>query len=180
MTAEAFGYRWVRSNGQYYCGIHRGSVDDRYAGSGVRFIRAYGGATKNLCVSPEDWTRTIEFRGTREECLKWEATVVNESMLEDANCLNLVLGGGSGCAGFQTQQLCDEHSARMKGSGNSNARLTEEQVVYIKYGLLPQLRGSGRRSMTNPAPTQASIAADYGVSPRTIKAIKLCSIWRHI
>lgn len=71
---DTFGYQWVRkSTGEFYRGIHTGSVDDNYAGSGVKFISKYGGSHKTKCNVPDDWVRDILFIGTREECLLWES-----------------------------------------------------------------------------------------------------------
>ena len=91
---NTFGYQWVRkSTGEFYRGIHTGSVHDNYAGSGAIFKKKYGGQDKTKCTNPDDWVRNVLFIGTREECLLWESLVVTERVLADPKCLNLITGG---------------------------------------------------------------------------------------
>jgi len=91
---NTFGYQWVRkSTGEFYRGIHTGSVEDNYAGSGSVFRDKYGGIQKTKCNNPDDWVRNVLFIGTREECLVWESLVVTEREVENPQCLNCVTGG---------------------------------------------------------------------------------------
>jgi len=54
---SGFVYRWYdSSNGMYYVGSHKGTVDDGYIGSGKRFSRAYS-------KRPECFTREIFYVG---------------------------------------------------------------------------------------------------------------------
>ena len=77
-------------NGRFYYGIHSTSnLEDGYLGSGIalgKSIRKYGkeAHTKEI----------IEFFETREELCAKEAEVVNEDLLKNGNCMNLILGGG--------------------------------------------------------------------------------------
>ena len=84
---EAFGYCWARNNGDVYYGIHTGTPDDGYIGSGVVFRKKYDNTDKS------EWKRTIEFRGSTSECLAWEASVVTEELIKLPHVLNLVIGG---------------------------------------------------------------------------------------
>ena len=84
---EAFGYKWTRDNGEYYYGIHLGTDDDGYTGSGSVFKKKFNGSDRY------EWTRTIEIRGTYDDCSNWEADTVNVLMLEDKLCLNQKTGG---------------------------------------------------------------------------------------
>lgn len=57
MSAEGFVYRWIdSSNGMYYIGCHKGSVDDGYIGSGTYFLKAYN-------KRPEKFNREILYVG---------------------------------------------------------------------------------------------------------------------
>ena len=54
---SGFVYRWYdNSNGMYYVGSHKGTVNDGYIGSGKRFSRAYS-------KRPECFTREILYVG---------------------------------------------------------------------------------------------------------------------
>ena len=94
---EAFAYCWHRNNGEFYYGIHKGSLEDNYAGSGTIFASKFGGRRKSDCKEPTEWNRTIEFRGTYEECVEWEVETVNETLIAQPDCLNVKLGGIGGC-----------------------------------------------------------------------------------
>ena len=90
---EAFGYCWHRSTGEFYYGIHSGSIDDDYAGSGTVFKDKFGGWYKAACKNPEQWNRTIDIRGSIEECAKWEGEVVTQQLVDTELCLNQMIGG---------------------------------------------------------------------------------------
>jgi hypothetical protein len=87
---EAFGYKWLRSNGEFYYGIHRGSEDDGYTGSGVLFKDKF----KNTPI--EEWCRSIEIRGSYNNVVSWEKHIVTEDLLLEPLCLNLMVGGLTG------------------------------------------------------------------------------------
>jgi hypothetical protein len=80
-----FVYKWTHMpSKQYYIGIHKGSVDDGYIGSGLRFKR------KRLTTNSTEWHREILFIGEYyTDCIKVESTLVNETILSDPLCLNL-------------------------------------------------------------------------------------------
>ena len=87
MEPEAFGYCWHRNNGEFYYGIHKGTLDDGYTGSGTKFKRKFNGSDRS------EWRRTIEFRGNYDECLEWELDMVTKDMVEQPDCLNMQPGG---------------------------------------------------------------------------------------
>jgi len=76
-------------NGHYYYGIHSTSnLEDGYMGSGYRLKRAY----KKYGV--ENFTKKIlKYFDSRKEASDYEAEVVNELLVEDKNCYNLINGG---------------------------------------------------------------------------------------
>lgn len=86
---ESFIYKWTHiPTGRYYIGKHKGSPNDGYTGSGVRFQREF------KLTSRSEWKREIPFFGTDEEVLNKEAELVTEETLKDYLCLNMVPGGG--------------------------------------------------------------------------------------
>lgn len=76
-------------NDHYYYGIHStDNLDDGYMGSGTRLRYAY---EKH---GMENFTKEIlKFFETREDAAKYEAEVVNEVLIKDENCYNIVYGG---------------------------------------------------------------------------------------
>jgi len=130
---NTFGYQWVRkSTGEFYRGIHTGSVEDKYAGSGTIFMRKFGGKNKSECKNPDDWVRSVLFIGTREECLLWETLVVTERTLEDPSCLNVLVGGTAGRLGAKASA---ETRAKIS-KGNSGKKRSEEHIKALKESRL--------------------------------------------
>jgi len=80
-------------NGKYYVGMHSTSnLKDGYLGSGKRLrysIRKYGKENFQLEI--------IEWFDSREKLIEREKELVNEDLLKDEMCMNIVFGG---CGGF--------------------------------------------------------------------------------
>lgn len=76
-------------NDHYYYGIHStDNLDDGYMGSGTRLRYAYEK------YGIENFTKEIlKFFETREEAAKYEADIVNEVLIKDENCYNIIHGG---------------------------------------------------------------------------------------
>ena len=127
---DTFGYQWVRkSTGEFYRGIHTGSVHDNYAGSGAVFKKKYGGQTKTKSKDPDDWVRDVLFLGTREECLLWESLVVTERELTNPKCLNQMTGGRD------TVVFSDEVKDKIS-KANSGKKRSIEHVKALKESRL--------------------------------------------
>ena len=127
---DTFGYQWVRkSTGEFYRGIHTGSVDDNYAGSGAVFKKKYGGQLKTACVDSTDWVRNVLFIGTREECLLWESLVATERELSNPKCLNKITGGKDSVV------FSDEVKDKIS-KANSGRKLTEQHAKALKESRL--------------------------------------------
>jgi hypothetical protein len=79
-------------NGKYYIGMHStGNLEDGYMGGGKRIrnsIRKHG-----IEVHTKE---IIEFLDDRESLAKREKEIVNESLLQDPLCMNLMIGGQGG------------------------------------------------------------------------------------
>ena len=76
-------------NGHFYYGIHStDNLDDGYMGSGTRLHYAYKKYGID-CFEKE----ILAFFDTRKEAAKYEAEVVNENLINDPNCYNVILGG---------------------------------------------------------------------------------------
>ena len=117
---EAFGYCWARNNGEFYYGIHTGTPDDGYIGSGVVFRSKYDNADKS------EWKRTIEFRGSTSECLDWETEVVTQELIDQSLCLNVCLGGGEAAQA--------SNAGKLGGKASNWSHRPENHIYASKLG----------------------------------------------
>ena len=87
-TCQGFVYKWTYTpSGQYYIGIHKGTTNDKYIGSGKRFLNKWN------VTERKDWQREIVYNGEYEYCPAIEEELVNDKTLRDPLCLNLIQGG---------------------------------------------------------------------------------------
>ena len=85
-----FIYKWTNQvSGEYYIGQHKGTIDDGYIGSGVKFQPAYKS-------NPELWDREIlDYANSWEDLNTLEAKYVDRDVLKEPLCMNQVTGGTS-------------------------------------------------------------------------------------
>tara|TARA_R110000868_G_scaffold176916_5_gene415004 strand:+ start:12553 stop:13203 length:651 start_codon:yes stop_codon:yes gene_type:complete len=86
-------------NGKYYIGMHStDKLDDGYVGSGKRlkFSINYHGKDNHS-------VEILEYYDTRKELRKRECEIVNEQLLTEDLCMNLMVGGEGG-RGFTAEQ----------------------------------------------------------------------------
>lgn len=78
-------------NGKFYYGIHTtDNLDDKYMGSGTKINEAYEK------YGVENFKKEIlEFFDTRELAALREREIVNEDLIKNPNCYNIILGGGN-------------------------------------------------------------------------------------
>jgi len=140
-------YRWSRSTGEYYIGIHSGTNPDTdgYIGSGVLFLKKFDNTPR------EQWTREVIFFATRELAENIEAFIVDEDTLDDPLCLNLVIGGGKGSKGMK---VSDETKAKIGA-----AQLGRKRSAETKAKMSAAIKGKtlGRKH-TDEAKAKMSIA----------------------
>ena len=107
---QAFVYKWQNiQTGEYYIGVHKGSVDDGYIGSGKKFIAKYRSA-------PTAFKRTIiqKFK-TYQDALALESQLVTKDLiLSDSSCLNLKPGGEGGGFSFWDNDKRLSHSQMLR------------------------------------------------------------------
>lgn len=93
--------------GRYYIGMHSTSnLNDGYLGSGTRVwksIRKYGKASHTKEI--------LEFLPNRQTLAEREREIVNESLLQEKDCMNLTRGGEAG--GF----MSPEHQIKCSAAG---------------------------------------------------------------
>lgn len=96
---HAFVYKWTNTSTQeYYIGVHKGTPDDGYIGSGKKFRLKY-------LSCPELFKREIiQSFSTYEDALIFEESLVTQEVISDKLCLNLKTGGsGGGVAGWASR-----------------------------------------------------------------------------
>lgn len=100
-SEQGFVYKWIyKPTGEYYIGIHKGTTDDGYIGSGVLFRRKFTNTSR------DHWEREVLFEGDYwTECLKKEKELVNWKTLKEPLCLNLAVGGKRGRSGSSGPSL---------------------------------------------------------------------------
>ena len=124
-------------NGHYYYGVHNcDDLYDGYCGSGTRLKMAFQKYGK------ESFTKyIIEFFQNRKELLNKEAEIVNEELLNDPKCYNLVLGGGSpGCENMVLVR--DENHDILRVSVNDPGIGTKYQHINKGYTMVKKSDGS--------------------------------------
>lgn len=99
--------------GKFYFGMHSGSPNDSYFGSGVhlhRSLRKYG--RKNHV------REVLSFYKTRKELIKAEVSLVTEEILNDPKCMNIAKGGLGGFISHteQTKVKMRENAAKRPDS----------------------------------------------------------------
>lgn len=94
--SNGFVYKWTYiPTGEYYIGIHKGTTNDGYTGSGTRFTKKFRNTTR------KNWKREILFEGDYwNECTAVERDLVNKDTLTDPLCLNVAQGGRRGPGGL--------------------------------------------------------------------------------
>ena len=76
-------------NGKYYYGIHStNDLNDGYMGSGKTLLKAYKKYGKESFIK-----EYIEFFDNRTDLLNAEHEIVNEKLITDNNCYNIIPGG---------------------------------------------------------------------------------------
>jgi|688.fasta_scaffold770836_1 group I intron endonuclease len=102
-------------NQKYYVGMHStNDLNDGYMGSGdriTRSIRKYGKENFKFEI--------LEYLETRELLKQREREIINEELLDDKLCMNLVYGGGGGY---------------ISPEGVKKGRKKSDQILEKKYG----------------------------------------------
>ena len=109
-------------NSKFYCGMHStDDLNDGYLGSGLRLrrsIQKYGKENFKLEI--------IKFYLNRIELIEAEKNLVNESLLQDPFCMNLMKGGEGGFISVEQQAY------RSSCGGKKNAYLIKTDGEYAQ------------------------------------------------
>ena len=100
-------------NGRYYLGMHSTNrIDDGYLGSGKRLyyeLNKYGRDNFKFEI--------LEQFDSREQLVQAEKELVNEQVLKDISCLNMVIGGSGGNVGTGEEHLGGDCWAAANNTG---------------------------------------------------------------
>lgn len=114
----SFVYRWEDTvTGEYYVGVHRGTPDDGYVGSGVRFLSKYN-------KRPGRFYREIlaEY-DSYEDALAHEANIITVDIIESDNlCLNMKPGGIGGGAKWDACRWEKFYNSSREKNSESNKK----------------------------------------------------------
>jgi hypothetical protein len=124
-------YKITRFDGAYYIGMHStDDLNDGYFGSGKRLWHSvnYHGKEKHSM-------EILEFLPTRKELIDREKTLVNEGLLQDPKCLNLVPGGGYEHRAPDDPSGAERKSKALKAHYSSEAgELTKQRLSEVHTG----------------------------------------------
>ena len=82
-------------NNKYYYGIHTtDDIYDGYVGSGTILKYVYKKYGKENCIK-----YILEFFDDRKSLLDYEKSIINQELLDDSNCYNIIIGG---CGSYNT------------------------------------------------------------------------------
>lgn len=128
--------------GEYYIGkANRPKWSDlkRYQGTGLKFANKF---KKNK----EQFVRYyIAVCETAEETERLEASIVDQDLLADVNCLNLVAGGGGTTKHPSTAETSEKKRQYMKKHPEQFKPMLEASKKAFRSGDTPALRARGQR-----------------------------------
>jgi group I intron endonuclease len=115
-------------NGKFYVGMHStNNLNDGYLGSGKRLkysIKKYGKENFKLEI--------LEFFDSRELLVEREKQLVNEDLLKDDNCMNIMCGGKGGFISVEQQRwraICGAKAAAKKLKTDIEWRTRHKELV---------------------------------------------------
>lgn len=114
-------------NGHYYYGVHNtNNLNDGYMGSGKRLQYAY------IKYGKENFKKDIlKFFNTTEEAFIYESEIVNEILVNDKECYNLIKGGGDAGQGITVK---DTKTGKYLKCKRDNEKLLSGEYVNIWKG----------------------------------------------
>ena len=120
-------------NGHFYYGVHNtNNLDDGYMGSGKRLHYAY----KKYGI--ENFKKDIlKFFNTKEDAFEYEAKIVNETLINDINCYNIVTGG----KGSFPKSCNDSNNIRVKDINGNCFVTTKDDPRWLNGELVGLTKG---------------------------------------
>ena len=122
------------NTGEFYYGIHStNNLHDDYMGSGVRLKKMYKAVGKDKFVKD-----IIEYFDTREQALDYEQSVVDEAMVSDPLCLNMITGGIGSIDDCSTKGLVTvrDKDGKCFDVSVSDPRYLSGELTFVGQGLV--------------------------------------------
>jgi len=116
-------------NGHFYYGVHNtNDLNDGYMGSGSRLHYAF----KKYGI--ENFTKEIlKYFNTSKEAFEYEAEVVNEDLVDNINCYN-VIKGGTGWNTIGTKTVYDKKLDKYYRVSTNDKRLKNGELIGSNVG----------------------------------------------
>lgn len=150
-------------NGKFYYGVHNGKHTDSYMGSGKLLKLAQN---KN---GIENFSKEILlWFDTEEEAYEYEGVIVNQKMVDDPMCYNIMLGGKGSMGREHTEEAKEKISKANKGENNywHGKKLPEE----VKQKISKAIKGKKVSKETKKKMSDAK----KGIAPKTSKIKVKC------
>ena len=123
--------------GEYYYGAHStDDLNDSYFGSGSQLkhnIKTYG-----RCNFIKE---ILEFFPCRKELMKAEERLVDNEMLSDPNCLNIILGGGELKGSLGHKCVIDNEGKHIMVDNNDYVNFFSNRICINKDGCMKYIHG---------------------------------------
>lgn len=131
MNNEAFVYKWSNlTNGKFYIGYHKGSLDDGYISS------SHNEMFWNDFTNPEMiWEREIIFIGSKNDCLFEEQKILKEYDLKDSKLYNNARGSQIIFTDDVLMKMSDSGKKRWKNMSEESKKEWGERVSKSKTGV---------------------------------------------
>ncbi len=164
-------------NNRFYYGIHSTyNLKDGYLGSGAALRKSIWKYGKENHVK-----EILEFFKNREDLCKRESQIVNEDLLKNENCMNLILGGGnilpiSGSITYNKMYSSDiQRSRQARGVEKMNwlrendkrwkeeysKKLSESQRKAVEAGTAHCLTGDSFRGKSHTQETKSLMSESH-------------------
>ena len=126
-------------NNHFYYGVHNtNNLEDGYMGSGKRLHIAY----KKYGI--ENFQKEIlKFFNTAKEAYEFESEIVNDSLIHDINCYNLVPGGNGGW------EFINKNFRFVKDQNGNHLTVSKDDPRYLSGELIQHDKGTERLYQKN-------------------------------
>ena len=143
----------IKTN-KYYIGLHStNNLEDGYLGSGKRLAYSLRKHGRESHVK-----EILEFVNDRESLAKREAEIVNEEMLKEHLCMNIVVGGGFG---FST----DERTKHLSEKGNLAFKNRLANDTEFRDSFCNEISERALKNWQDPAYREKLIKTRFGKYP---------------
>lgn len=131
MNKESFVYKWLNlTNGKYYIGYHKGSLDDGYISSSHNELFWLDFNNPKI-----KWEREILFVGTKNECLFEEQRILKEIDLNDDEIYNNARGSQIIFTNDVLKKMSNSGKKRWENTTEIDKKERNEKISNSKKGV---------------------------------------------